>query len=654
MTGKVGAVLVIGGGISGMQSALDLADSGFKVYLLDNKPSIGGVMASLDKTFPTNDCAMCIMAPKLVGVGRHNNIQVITYADVKEVAGKAGDFRVKVTVRPRLVDPEKCTGCGTCAQECPVEAIDEYNEGLANRAAIYVRYPQAVPLVYTIDPKKCIGCGTCATACKARAIKYNQKEKELELNVGSIILSPGFEPYEPRKEGAYGYTKYQNVVTSMEFERILSATGPYNGHTLRPSDGRQPKKVAFLQCVGSRDLRSNQYCSAVCCMYATKEAIIAQEHAPGLQATIFFMDMRAFGKEFDYYYNRAQDEYGIRYIRSRVPAIAEQSDGSLKIKYETEDGRMEEESFDLVVLSVGLTPPKGLKELAGKLGVKLNHYGFVDSRTFTPLETNVPGVFVSGAVQAPKDIPDTVAQASGAAALAAQNIASERGKMVARKEYPPELAVGSEPRIGVFVCHCGINIGGVVNVPEVMEYAGKLPNVVFSDQNLYTCSEDAQKRIKEKIAEHRLNRVVVASCTPRTHEPLFMETCREAGLNPYLFEMANIRDQCSWVHMTMPRQATKHGRGEGPEPPATPAGAFADEAERPRDRRRDSRDDGGLEPGRAGLPRDDSREGGFARRESRTHPLRRPREGRPPGGASGLHPQGHAPPEDNRPHRRED
>jgi heterodisulfide reductase subunit A len=561
MSDKVGAVLVIGGGISGMQSALDLADSGFKVYLLDNKTTIGGVMASLDKTFPTNDCAMCIMAPKLVGVGRHHNIQVITYADIKEITGKAGAFKVKVTVRPRMVDPEKCTGCGTCAQECPVEAVDEYNEGLAQRAAIYVRYPQAVPLVYTIDPKKCIGCGTCAVACKARAVKYSQKEKEMELDVGSIILSPGFDPYTPRKEGAYGFTKYRNVVTSMEFERILSATGPYNGHTLRPSDGRVPKKVAFLQCIGSRDLRSNQYCSAVCCMYATKEAVIAQEHAHGLKATIFFMDMRAFGKEFDYYYNRARNEYGIRYIRSRVPAVAELADGSLKLKWESEEGDLKEETFDLVVLSVGLTPPKGLKELAKKLGVKLNQHGFVQTKTFNPLETNVPGVFVGGAVQGPKDIPDTVAQASGAAALAAQTVASERGKLVTRREYPTEADVtGHEPRIGVFVCHCGINIGGVVNVPEVMEYAKTLPGVVYSEQNLYTCSEDAQKRIKEKIKEHRLNRVVVASCTPRTHEPLFMDTCAEAGLNPYLFEMANIRDQCSWVHMSLPKQATKKAR----------------------------------------------------------------------------------------------
>jgi heterodisulfide reductase subunit A len=558
---KVGAVLVIGGGISGMQSSLDLADSGFKVYLLENKPSIGGVMASLDKTFPTNDCSMCIMAPKLVGVGRHHNITILSYSDLLEIDGMAGNFRVKVSRHPRKVDPSLCTGCGTCALECPVEAIDEYNEGLTERKVIAVRYPQSVPLLYSIDPEKCIGCGSCENACKARAIKYDQKEYEQSLDVGSIILSSGFDPYVPPPGNEYGYGVYKNVVTSMEFERILSATGPFAGHVLRPSDGKIPRKVAFVQCVGSRDQRSNVFCCSVGCMYSTKEAIIAQEHAPGLKATIFFMDMRAFGKEFDYYYTRAQDEYGIAYVRSRVPSISELPDKGLRIKYESEDGQMKSEDFDLVVLAVGLSPSKGVYTLGKKLGIKLNEHGFAASSAFAPLQTNVPGIFVSGAVVSPKDIPDTVAQGSGAAALAAATIASVRGKLAAPKEYPPEKDVsGQEPRIGVFVCHCGINIGGVVDVPGVMEYAKTLPNVVFADQNLYTCSDDTQKRIRDKIMEHDLNRVIVASCTPRTHEPLFMDTCREAGLNPYLFEMANIRDQCSWVHMQMPKKATKKAK----------------------------------------------------------------------------------------------
>ncbi|MEW5761159.1 MAG: FAD-dependent oxidoreductase, partial [Candidatus Thermoplasmatota archaeon] len=462
---------------------------------------------------------------------------------------------------PRRIDASLCTGCGVCAQECPVEAIDDYNEGMLNKAPIFVRFPQAVPLVFTIDKEKCIGCGTCEFACKAKAIKYAQKEEEIEINVGSIIISPGIEKFVPKLKNEYGYGIYKNVVTSIEFERMLSATGPYAGTVMRPSDGEVPKKVAFIQCVGSRNERENTYCSAVCCMYATKEAIIAQEHAHGLKATIFFMDMRAFGKEFDYYYKRAKEEYGINYIRCRVPCLEEIDNNNLKIRYETEGGELKEEEFDMVVLSAGLKAPEEAKELAKKIGIKLNNYGFCETKVFNPLETSKPGIYVSGAFSSPKDIPDTVAQASGAAALAGSIISSERGKLVTKKEYPEEIDVsGQEPRIGVFICHCGINIGGVVNVPDVVEYAKTLPNVAYAENNLYTCSQDTQKRIRENIKEHKLNRVIVASCTPRTHEPLFMDTCKEAGLNPYLFEMANIRDQCSWVHMHEPKKATKKAK----------------------------------------------------------------------------------------------
>ena len=562
MKDKVGAVLIVGGGIAGIQAALDLADSGFRAYVVEDTPSMGGTMTQLDKTFPTNDCAMCILAPKLVGAGRHANIHLITNAEIKKVEGEAGNFKVTVTRRARYVDAEKCTGCGVCAQECPVEAIDEYDEGLSRRSAIFVKYLQAVPSTFIIDREKCIGCGTCQEVCRADAIRYEDKDEDVELNVGAIILAPGFEEFDPHLKSEYGYGRYSNVVSSIEFERILSASGPYGGVVLRPSDGKIPKKIAFIQCVGSRDVQlGNNYCSSACCMYGIKEAVIAQEHTPGVECTIFFMDVRAYGKEFDTYYNRAKEECKVRFVRSRVSNVEEISGSrNLLVRHVVEEEPRDEE-FNLVVLSVGMIPPKNAEKLVEILGIKLNKYKFCSTDTFSPLETSRPGIYVCGAFSGPKDIPESVAQASGAAAEAASIIASERGKLVTVKELPPEKDVtGEKPRVGVFVCHCGINIGGIVNVPEVVEYAKTLPDVVYAEYNLYTCSQDTQKRIREKIKEFNLNRVIVASCTPRTHEPLFRETVREAGLNPYLFEMANIRDQCSWVHMHEPEKATEKAK----------------------------------------------------------------------------------------------
>ncbi len=559
---KTGAVLIIGGGIAGIQASLDLADSGFKVYMLEKLPSIGGVMTQLDKTFPTNDCAMCILAPKLVGAGRHHNIELITYSALKGVDGVEGNFRVTITKRARSVDPEKCTGCGDCAQKCPVSAIDEYNEAFSERRSIYILFPQAMPLTFTIDRERCIGCGICSEVCKAGAVRYDEENTDVELNVGSIILAPGFESFDANILGEYGYGRFPNVVSSIEFERILSATGPYGGIVLRPSDGKLPERVAFIQCVGSRDERvENPYCSSVCCMYAIKEAVIAKEHNPGLEPTIFFMDIRAFGKEFDDYYKRADEEHGVSFIRCRVSHVDEEPDThDLYVTYD-EDDDVHRERFEMVVLSVGMKPPLDAEKFAEIMGIKLNRHGFCKTGVFTPLETTRPGIYVCGAFASPKDIPDSVAQASGAALKAARPIASARDALVTPVEYPQERPVeGLEPRIGVFVCHCGINIGGVVDVPAVMEYAKGLPNIAYVERNLYTCSQDTQENIREKILEHDLNRVVVASCTPRTHEPLFRETLQNAGLNPYLFEMANIRDQCSWVHMREPEKATEKAK----------------------------------------------------------------------------------------------
>ncbi|OIP88344.1 MAG: heterodisulfide reductase [Syntrophobacterales bacterium CG_4_8_14_3_um_filter_58_8] len=560
----VGAVMVVGGGIGGMQASLDLAESGFFVYLIDNSPTIGGVMSQLDKTFPTNDCAMCIMSPKLVGAGSHRNIRVITHAEVKEITGPPGSFEAAVVRRPRYIRADKCTGCGECAKHCPVTAIDSYNEGMSKRAAVYLRYPQAIPKIFLIDRDACIGCGLCERACLAGAVDYGDREIIEKISIGTVILAPGFEVFAAERRPEFGYGVFPNVMTSLEFERILSATGPHRSHLLRPSDGAIPERIAFIQCVGSRDVKcGNDYCSSVCCMYAVKEAIIAKEHVPFVKPTIFNMDIRAYGKGFDAYYERAKADYDVRFVKSMISKVREkQGTGNLLVTFLNEEGKPSEEEFDLVVLSLGMTTSKSVRDMAARLGVNLNRFGFCETETFTPLATSREGIYVCGAFQSPKDIPETVAQASGAAAAAAEMIASARGTLTTKKEYPPESEVKpeEEARIGVFICHCGINIGGVVNVPAVKEYASTLPNVVHADENLYTCSQDTQEKIKNAVKEHGLNRVIVASCSPRTHEPMFRETIREAGLNKFLFEMANIRDQCSWVHMHRKAEATEKAK----------------------------------------------------------------------------------------------
>ncbi len=1052
---KKGSVMVIGGGISGIQSSLDLADSGFKVYLLDSGMSIGGTMTQLDKTFPTNDCAMCILAPKLVYTGRHRNIEIITGARVDGISGKVGNFQVKYTRNPRFVDAEMCNGCGDCSEHCPVDIRSDFNEGLDSRKAIYQLFPQAIPNIYAVDkaeerapcriecpaglnaqgfiqlaskekfgeayhlikqripipgsmgrvcyhpcelecnrkdvdepiaisairrfiadhinehpeelegylseraerygdredpfqlpqrgegrkvavigsgpsgltaasdlarmgytvtifearenpggmlyygvpeyrlpndylrmeidklleedgigieygkelgkdftlddlrkngyeafhiaigaqagrdlnlatcsddciiqgvdflsdvnsgtldterykgqkvlvvgggnvamdcarsarrlgaevtivyrrgekempahrdeidqaraegvridhltspvavvdkacqtcltcmemelgevdesgrrsPKpvegsefdiecdtvilavgqmvkgsclvksgieldgsgtihvdpislqtkapdtfaggdavtgpasaveaigagheaavsidrflndenliegreakeeagspipeaadrmrkarkmgavlseegrtttfdevestftledvleeadRCFSCGgccdcmQCVEVCKRGAVDHDQEAVQETVDVGSVIVSPGFEEFVPRTGDSLGYRVYPNVVTSIEFERMLSASGPYKGHIKRLSDGEAPGKIAWLQCVGSRDESCDSpYCSSVCCMYATKEAVIAKEHQGGdLDTHIYFMDHRSFGKDFDRYYERSKKEYGVVYRRSRVPRVEQdRMTKDLFIRYVDDDGKVQKERYDMVVLSVGIQPCGTLGDLSSALEINLNGYGFVETETYTPVETSRKGIYASGTVTEPKDIPESVTQASAAAADAAKDIASARGTEVVEKSYPSERNVMSEvPRIGVFVCHCGINIGGVIGVPSVVEYAKTLPYVVFADDNLFTCSQDSQEGVKEKIVELGLNRVVIASCTPRTHEALFQDTLREAGLNPHLFEMANLRDQNSWVHRGDPETATEKAK----------------------------------------------------------------------------------------------
>jgi heterodisulfide reductase subunit A-like polyferredoxin len=419
------------------------------------------------------------------------------------------------------------------------------------------------------EAQRCLNCGICSEcyqcvdACIAKAIDHDMTIEEETIEVGAVIASPGFEIFDARLRGEFGYGIYKNVVSAIQFERILSASGPFFGHVQRISDGKEPKKIAFIQCVGSRDTScDNSWCSSVCCMYATKEAIIGKEHAKGLEPTIFYMDIRAHGKDFDRFVNRAKEEYGIRYIRSMPSAIKEmQQTNNLLMKYVNQDGTFTEEEFDMVVLSVGLMPPKEAKKLAGSLGIELEEHGFCKTQLENPVQTSRPGVFVCGAFGGPKDIPETVMEASAAAACAEGLLAARRGTMITPVDNPEEKDMrGQGVRTGVFVCHCGINIGGVVNVPEVRDYAATLPTVVYSADNLFTCSQDTAVKMAEVIKEKNLTRVVVASCSPRTHEGLFQENCEKAGLNRYLFEMANIRDQNSWVHMHEPEAATQKAK----------------------------------------------------------------------------------------------
>ncbi len=1027
MNNKIGSVLVIGGGIAGIQSAIDLADSGFRVYIVESGTAIGGHMAQLDKTFPTNDCAMCTISPRLVAAGMHRNIEIITKAELTRLTGKAGNFKAEITINPHFIDLEKCTGCGACVENCPVLIKDEYNQLLSTRKAIFKTYPQAVPNKYsitrmgiapcyngcpihndpsgyvaltmqgkyqeavdlireknpfpsicgricihlceqecnrnnidkpvaisaikrflfdweltngrkksieekqksitengikiaivgagpsgltagfelrklgysitifekqaraggmmrltipeyrlpakiidreienileygidlklnasiinsvteienlfnqefksvflsigsfksrrlnipgedmenishgidflldvkkgnkksvkdnvivigggnvaldcartavrlgakkvsllcleeynkmpafsweidmaieeginiidakatkkilgedgkykgleTLDVKKlnfndgrleleifpdsekifisdeliisigqapglgfleesekikvsakktiqidektmmttmdgvfaggdvvsgaasivesihdgqraakaidayiknekpqieeilepiiklskeelklrkekiarriesekipiksrissfdevektlteesvkretercfncafCSYCKQCEKACEADAILYNDTVKQRDLNIGAVILSPGFEPFDATKKEEYGYKRFPNVITSLDYERVLSATGPFAGLIKRISDNKIPKKIAFLQCIGSRD-KDSPYCSSVCCMYATKQAIVTKEHLPDTECEIFVMDVRAFGKGFDEYYERAKNQYGVKYIYSRISNIKQNfANHNLLLQFAENGNNLIEQEFDLVILSIGICSSKTTIELAKKIDIDLNQFSFVKSKEFIQTMSSKNGVFLAGAVQSPKDIPESVTQGSGAAAQAMELLADVRGTEIKEKIYPEEKDVLKEEiRIGVFVCHCGSNIGGIINCKSVADYAAKIKNVVFATDLLYTCSPDGLKNIKEKITEYNLTRVVVSSCTPRTHEPLFQETIREAGLNAYLFEMANIRDQCTWVH----------------------------------------------------------------------------------------------------------
>ncbi len=567
-TEKTGAIAIVGSGIAGIQTALDIANSGFRVQLIEEKANVGGVMAQLDKTFPTNDCSSCMMGPKLAELANHPNIDIFAYTNVLNLEGEPGRFKLTLKKKARAVDPERCVACDVCAEKCPQKVSDPFNLNLKQRKAIYIPYPQAVPLVYTIDKEHCTyftkgKCRVCEKVCKNKAIIFDQADEVITLDTGALILAGGFEPFDARLKGEYGYGQWPNVITSLEYERILSAAGPYQGHIQRLSDGKIPGRIAWIQCVGSRDSHmGNDYCSAVCCMSATKQAMITKEHARNIDTSIFFIDIRAHGKGFDRFYERSKSENGVRYVRSLISrVIPNPEDDTLSISYAAPDHLLQEEAYDLVVLSVGLCPNASTVQLAERLGIPSNEQGFCASDPLDIVATSKPGVYVCGAAQSPKDIPDAVQQGSSAAAQATALLADVRGSRVTAPPVHVERNVSGEaPCIGVFVCHCGINIAGVVDVETVAEFAATLPNVKYATHCMFACSTDQLQEIKQAIKDHGLNRVVVASCTPRTHEPLFRNTLREAGLNPYLFELANIREQDAWVHQSEPETATQKAK----------------------------------------------------------------------------------------------
>jgi heterodisulfide reductase subunit A2 len=448
---------------------------------------------------------------------------------------------------------------------CPIHTI----KNLSLNKAIHIYFSQAVPLITYVDPETCIylqddKCNICIGVCQNEAIDLNQREETVQIEVGAVIMAPGFEVFDPKLRNDYGYGIMENVVTSLDFERILCSTGPYQGEIRRPSDGKHPKKIAWIQCVGSRQVieGGNTYCSGVCCAYTQKQVILAKDHEADLEAKIFHNDIRAFGKDFERFYQRAEDLPGVEFIRSYVAVVKEDPETkNVTIRYSTTDEGVKEEEFELVVLSVGLNPPKNVKQLANKFGIELNGHGFCQSNPLNPNETSRPGIYVSGAFQGPIDIPESVMGASGADALCSQLLAHRRGDLAEDRVYPPERDVSQEePRVGVFVCHCGANIGRVVDVPAVVEYASGLDHVVHAQECLFACSTDNAKKISDQIREKGLNRVVVAACTPRTHEPLFRDTCREGGINQYFYEMANIREHCSWVHSKDPESATQKAK----------------------------------------------------------------------------------------------
>jgi heterodisulfide reductase subunit A len=547
------SVLVIGGGIAGIQAALDLANAGARVILVEREPTIGGIMAVLDKNFPTLDCSICIEAPKMSEVDLHPNIEILSMAEVDGLEGGLGDFRVRIRQRNRYVT-DACTRCNDCAEVCPVVLPNKFDSGMASRKAIYTPIPQSVPGVYVVDIDHCLNdppnylpCDRCSQACLPDAIDFLMpRDSILTREVSSIVVAVGYDSLDPRRLREFGYGDHPDVMTALEFERLINSAGPTGGDIIRPSNGEHPKNILFVLCVGSRDQRFFRYCSRFCCMYSIKHAYQALDH--GIEdVSVLFMDIRAYGKGFDGFWSRTE-EAGARFLRGRPSRISSNGKGSISVKYEDTDLAVRvEEDYDMVVLANAVAPPEGLADLADRLGIELDEDGFI--RTLEAegglVDTSRQGIYAAGCVTGPKDIPDSVAEGSGAASLALGHLTERFWPEPIQVEPVKDIEI---PRVGVFVCHCGSNIAGVVDVKRVIEHAAALPDVVFASDQMFSCAGNTQREIEDAIKTEGINRVVIAACSPKTHESIFRGVLIRSGLNPFLMEMSNIRNMDSWVH----------------------------------------------------------------------------------------------------------
>lgn len=570
--GEPAAALVVGGGIGGMRAALDLADAGIKVYLIEQTPCLGGRVAQLGFMFPQHDCVLCrgtadhgygctrpSISPAYIQHNQHPNIEILTNTNIMDVAGQAGDFTVSLRQEPRYVDQDRCTSCGKCAEICPVDLPNSYQLGMTTRKAAYKVAARATPDAYVIDRGPyCDECGKCITVCPTKAINLADQPRLVTIEVGAIILALGFKVYDAMNLQELGYGRYANVIQAMQYERLASRSGPTEGLVTRPSDGKQPQSIAWLQCIGSRD-QNNTYCSSICCMYATKEAILAKQRlGEDIDCSIFIMDERAFNKEYSDYFSKARETHNIKYNHCRISEIKEDaSTGDLILKYSTPNGEVQQRKFEMVVLATGLQPPESASYLAENLGIELNQYGFCQTDKFTPLQTSRPGVFVCGAFSSPKEIVETIIDASGAAAEVMRLLNDRLNTHPYSREYPflttddlpAERDISAEePRVGIFACTCGDTISKSIDIPALLHDASHLPGVVSTDLIEFACFPEVQDQIVESIEGENLNRVVIAACSNRTHESLFQRSIRSAGLNPYLLEVVNLREQCSFVH----------------------------------------------------------------------------------------------------------